>query len=364
MSENKPRTTIKSLLDLARWAPSGDNTQPWRFEIIDDQNFVIHGRFIGKNCVYDLEGDASELALGILIETLALAATRYHCHLKVERREEIPLKPPTFDVHLEFDPQITPSPLIDYIEKRSVQRRPLQIRPLSLSEKEALQNIIDEENYSILWLEGFSSRLRTALLMFRNANIRLTIPEAYEEHKKVIEWRARYSEDRIPDQALGTDPVMTRIMEWAMKSWGRINMLNRYAAGTWLPRIEMDLVPGIMCGAHFVIIAKKILQQPSDYTKAGRTIQRFWLTTTQLGLQLQPETTPLIFRKYIKHDIQFTRIAKARQKANACAMQLEGLIGKENADRAVFMGRIGAGKKGDARSRRRPLSELISTKAD
>jgi nitroreductase len=23
----------EQILDLARWAPSGDNTQPWRFEI-------------------------------------------------------------------------------------------------------------------------------------------------------------------------------------------------------------------------------------------------------------------------------------------------------------------------------------------
>ncbi len=360
MRNDSPQTTVHKILHLARWAPSGDNTQPWRFEIIDDHNFVIHGRFIGKNCVYDLEGHASEIALGILIETLTLVATRYSFRLKATRREEIPLKPPVFDIHLEPNPDITADPLIDCIEKRSVQRRPLQTRPLSSTEKETLCNAVDKENYSILWLEGFRQRLRAALLMFHNANIRLTIPEAYEEHKKVIEWRVRFSEDRIPDQALGTDPVMTRIMEWAMKSWERVNMLNHYAAGSWLPRIEMDLVPGIACGAHFVIIAKKSPQQPSDYTRAGRAIQRFWLTVTQLGLQLQPETTPLIFREYITHNIQFTRIARARQRANACAMQLEGLIGKQNADQAVFMGRIGAGQKGEARSLRRPLSELVS----
>ncbi|MCF6356130.1 MAG: nitroreductase family protein [Candidatus Polarisedimenticolaceae bacterium] len=361
MSLNKPETTIHKILDLARWAPSGDNTQPWRFEIIDDHNFIIHGRYIGENCVYDLEGDASEIALGILIETLTLAATQYNCRLRADRREEIRQKPPIFDVQLEPDQTIKPDPLVDCIEKRSVQRRPLKTRPLSSAEKEAVSNSIDTKKYRILWLEGFNNRLRTAFLMFNNANIRLTIPEAYEEHKKVIEWRAQYSKDRIPDQALGTDPVLTRTMEWAMKSWGRINALNHYAAGTWLPRIEMDLIPGIACAAHFVIIANETPQQPGDYTQAGRAIQRFWLTVTQLDLQLQPETTPLIFRKYVTHDIPFTCVAKGRERARACSRQLEQLIGKQNANQAVFMGRIGAGKKAEARSKRERLENLIST---
>jgi hypothetical protein len=45
--------------------------------------------------------------------------------------------------------------------------------------------------------------------MFRNAKLRLTMPEAHRVHKAVIEWNARYSEDRMPDQALGADPMTT-----------------------------------------------------------------------------------------------------------------------------------------------------------
>ena len=30
------REVLVKILDLARWAPSGDNTQPWRFEIVDE----------------------------------------------------------------------------------------------------------------------------------------------------------------------------------------------------------------------------------------------------------------------------------------------------------------------------------------
>ena len=34
---------IGRILDLARWAPSGDNTQPWRFRLTDDRHFTLIG---------------------------------------------------------------------------------------------------------------------------------------------------------------------------------------------------------------------------------------------------------------------------------------------------------------------------------
>jgi len=47
-------TVVEQILDLARWAPSGDNTQPWRFEIVDEVNVVVHGFDTREHCVYDL----------------------------------------------------------------------------------------------------------------------------------------------------------------------------------------------------------------------------------------------------------------------------------------------------------------------
>ncbi|MEO8996576.1 MAG: nitroreductase family protein, partial [Nitrosospira sp.] len=48
--------SISDILELARWAPSGDNTQPWRFEIIDERHLVIHAFDTRDHCIYDLDG--------------------------------------------------------------------------------------------------------------------------------------------------------------------------------------------------------------------------------------------------------------------------------------------------------------------
>ncbi|SFU47558.1 nitroreductase family protein [Nitrosospira multiformis] len=65
---------IANILQLARWAPSGDNTQPWRFEIIDDCHLIIHAFDTRDHCVYDLDGHPSQISLGALLETLSIAA--------------------------------------------------------------------------------------------------------------------------------------------------------------------------------------------------------------------------------------------------------------------------------------------------
>ena len=61
------------------------------------------------------------------------------------------------------------------------------------------------EGYRVIWLEGRNKRWQMARLLFRSAHIRLTTPEAYEVHRKNIEWGAQFSEDRIPEYAVGVD---------------------------------------------------------------------------------------------------------------------------------------------------------------
>lgn len=348
---------IEQILDLARWAPSGDNTQPWRFELAGPEHLVIHGFDTREHCVYDYCGQASQLSIGALIETLLIAASGHGLTASVQRRLDGPETTPTFDVHFQADASLLPDPLIDSITVRSVQRRPLSTRPLQMAQKTALEEAVGPA-YKILWLEGFADRARTARLLFANAQIRLTMPEAYTVHRDIIEWNAQFSENRIPDQALGLDPLTTRLMKWAMHSWQRVNFLNTFLAGTLAPRIQLDLIPGIACAAHFALIADSPASKLDDFVAAGRAVQRFWLTATHSGLQLQPAYTPLVFSAYVRSGTRFSAVPDLWDQANALSARLATLLGEKNADHAVFMGRLGAGPSAGARSTRLPLSRL------
>ncbi len=355
--EMTPPTVIEQILDLARWAPSGDNTQPWRFEIVDDHHVVVHGFDTRSHCVYDLDGRPSQISLGALLETISIAATKHGFLAIITRRVEMPATTPTFNVRFVPDQNLKPDPLIPCIPCRSVQRRAMRTRPLSLKEKEALAAAIGE-NHTILWLEGTAKRWAVARLMFNNAKLRLTLPEAYQVHRDIIQWNSRFSEDRVPDQALGLDSATLRLMHWVMQSWRRVDFFNTFLAGTLAPRIQMDLIPGIACAAHFIILAREAPKGVDNYIDAGRAVQRFWLTATKLGLQLQPEMTPLIFFRYARDGIQFSKAPQMFGEAQKVAKQLNQLVGEKNSSLAVFMGRIGAASAPEARSLRLSLDHL------
>ncbi len=347
----------EQILDLARWAPSGDNTQPWRFEIKGDLEVVVHGFDTREHCVYDLDGRPSQIALGALLETMRIAATGHGMRTKVSRRLEMPDEKPTFDIRFVPDRQVQPSLLIPLITVRTVQRRPLRTNRLTAAQKSVLEASV-APSHEIIWFETPQERWRVALLMFRNAKIRLTMREAYEVHRSVIEWNARFSEDKVPDQAVGVDPLTSRLMQWVMQSWSRVEFFNTWLGGTIMPRLQLDLIPGLACAAHFGLAAKATPVSIDDYVAGGRATQRFWLEVTRLGLWLQPEMTPVIFGRYHREAIEFTANESVRVLAAQVSTGLETLVGTECARRLVFFGRVGPGKAPRARSTRLPLSRL------
>jgi nitroreductase len=356
VAEAAPRGVAERILELARWAPSGDNTQPWRFEVRSEEHVVVHAFDTRTHCVYDFEGRASQVSVGAMLETLRIAATLQQRRSHVARRADAPEHAPVFDVHLEHDATIAPDPLADAIALRSVQRRPLSTRPLQPDARARLESSVGAA-HAVRWFEGAAARRRLAWLAVRSAKIRLTTPEAYAVHRDIIHWDAHHSDDRVPDRALGASGLTLRSMRWAMHSWSRIATLNRWFGGTLAPRLELDWLPGVRCAAHFALVAARPVVNIDDHVAAGAAMQRFWLTATALGLQLQPQYTPLVFAAYARRRVPFTQVPAAQRRAALVQRMLDAILG-EAAERTVFLGRVGHGPAASARSTRLPLERL------
>ena len=299
----------------------------------------------------------SQISIGALLETIRIAASGHGLSVVIERRPSDETRP-TFDVWLNSDPGIVPCPLIPHIMTRTVQRRALSTRALSSEQKCALEASVGSD-YSIRWVEGWRGRLDSARVMFASAKIRLTTPEAYAVHKSVIEWNARFSTDKIPDQAVGLDPLTTRVTHWVMQDWHRVEFFNRYLGGTLIPRLQLDVLPALACAAHFLIVARSALTGIDDYVAAGRAVQRFWLTAAQLGLLLQPEMTPLIFSLYARDNREFSVREGSLDRARQVRADLARLMDAASLETAVYMGRIGSGPTPTSRSTRIDLDTLL-----
>ncbi len=352
---------IVEVLRLARWAPSGDNGQPWRFSIEGRLRAVVHVGDTSARVLYDYRGRASWLAAGALVETAALAATMTGHRLDWQLLPAKPGDPPGLTLGFDLVPVqgLEMDALALEIEKRSVQRRALSGRPLQdahrLALEQAAASVPDAE---ILWLDTLGAKARMAGLLWHNAGIRLTAPEAYATHCKAIEWGQRYSQDRIPDQSLGLDPLALAVMRWAMQRWERVNFLNRYGAGTVLPRIELDWWPALRCAAHFVLLRKRAPTTALDFITSGRSMQRLWLAAEQCGVRLQPEITPLVFYWYHKEGVPVSRDPEVQRRVESLCERMRRMWPDAVLERAVFVGRLGYGPSAGARSLRHELHAL------
>ncbi|MBN9695969.1 MAG: nitroreductase family protein [Zoogloea sp.] len=346
------------ILDLARWAPSGDNCQPWKFQIISDSHVVIHGSDTRDWCLYDFDGHASHIAHGALIETIRIAASGEQLSISWKRRSDSPEGAAIFDIFFQPSPDPSNDPLLPFIEARVVQRRIMKTKRLSNEQKSAISRA-GGTDFDVRFFESNSEKLKIAELLWRSAYVRLTCPEAYAVHREVIEWGARFSNDKIPEEAVGADPLMASMMQWVMGSWKRVNFFNNFMFGTILPRIELDALPAFFCGAHLVLQPRGKLTGTDDYVKTGMAIQRIWLTAAEQGLFLQPEMTPLIFRWYARRERSFSAEPHAMKIAKEISGKLERIAHLKEQDDIGFFCRLGESNPPSSRSLRKSLDELI-----
>ena len=204
------KETLLRILDRARWAPSGDNTQPWRFQIVADDQLIVHGHDTRDEILYDFDGHASHMAHGALLETMRIAASAEGLAMVWHANADEEWRKIEYMVRFFEAPDQAPDPLSPYIEARTVQRRPMRLTPLTSTQRQALLDA-PGESYSVQLFESFAERKKIARLLWDNAYIRLTCPEAFPVHQSIIEWGARFSKDRIPEQAVGVDPVTAKI---------------------------------------------------------------------------------------------------------------------------------------------------------
>lgn len=347
---------LRSILELARWAPSGDNLQPWRFEVLDAFTLKVH--VLRETDVYDLRGLATRITCGVLLETIRLAASRHQLAASwapgLSDSDYI-----VYDLRFQPAAAAAPDPLSDFIRQRSVDRRPYRLRRLSSAEKTALETSV-QPHFHIRWHETTGERWSITRLNAAATRLRLTIPETFPVHQRIIDWDHAQSTDRVPAASVGLDPMTRKLMRWVMQDWRRSEFMNRYLAGPLVPMLEMDWAPGLACGAHFVLLHRDGNEMgETDLLAAGQALQRFWLTATRLGLAMQPAFATLTFSSYGEKGIRFSRSPHGEQQAAVLSKKFKTLFGMP-ASRIAFIGRIGEPRSASpARSTRRPLEELL-----
>ena len=350
---------LESLLDIARWAPSGDNAQPWTFRIDSGEQITVHIRCAAGNVYEYANGQPTLLSAGTLLENIEIAAPafgrkaswRYLGCSNGVHAIEISLAQSGSDAN---------PPLFDQIGRRSVDRRPFRTRPLSKDQKSALAAELSGD-INLCWFESLADRRKIAGLTRLATEIRLRIPETFEIHNRIVDWDNLKSQHGIPARALGLDPLTLKIMRWTLARRARTEISNKLGSPTFAS-LQMDVLPGIFSAAYFAFVIRERAKDPDgravQLLKGGQSVQRFWLRATGLGLAMQPCLAPLAFAHYGRTGEDFTTHVPSLKAAARLSRRLDQTVGAGG--EPVFLGRIGWSRSVPAsRSIRRPLTELL-----
>jgi hypothetical protein len=354
---------LERILDAARWAPSGDNAQPWSFEIKgeNDVRVSIHRE---RGNVYEYrDGEPTVISAGTLLENIAIAAP---CFGKTASWTYTGSDAGAhrIAVHFESGPA-TSHPLFDEIPNRSVDRRAYRMKPLS-PEAKALLTEAAGPDIAVEWHESLGARRRIASLTNQATDIRLRIPEAYDVHRRIVDWERLQSPTGIPSRALGLDAMTLKVMRWSMAEWKRTDFGNRMGS-TFFAGLQMDVMPGIRSAAYFAFRPRAGVARGAErivqLLHAGQSVQRLWLTASRLGLAMQPCQAVLAFTHYGAADEAFTKSIRERASAARLAMNAEKVLARPG--ELVFLARIGfpAARAQKSRSTRKELASLIQAPA-
>lgn len=358
-------SVLDRVIEAGRWAPSADNTQPWRFHIRSDTAFDITVALEPGNIYEYRGGEPTLLAAGMLLETMRLRAAHFGHVLKWTVEEESPHQ---LRVACQLSPSAaaTPEPDLDYmIELRRVERAGMTPRALTAHHKAQLEASLGPE-LAVQWHESLAERWAHSWMNAKAAVLRFKTPETIPVHQKVVQFGQAFPRFGLPSKALGLSPIAHGVMRLALASQTRAQWLIGRLGGAYYAALEMDIIPGMFSSAHFTISAKSDRAGMSalDVMMIGQRLQRFWLMSAQLQLGFQPGCAPLCFYAYGQSGEVFSQSKRRLKAARTLSAAVDRLYGGR-ANHVMFRGRLGHDRKAAGRSRslRQPASALIERDA-
>lgn len=338
------KNTIKNILEHAVNAPSGNNSQPWKF-IVKENEIYIHNISDSDITPYNFDQKGSYIAHGALIENISIIALKYGYMANVEI---FPNKNNANIIAIVTLDKAEPKKdsLFDFIINRATNRRIYKKTPLKPEHKEEILKtekevdrgskikIIEDvkEVEKVAWALGLHERL-----IFENKMIHGIVFSSilWSEKENVEKRKGLYIKTKFPDMPSFMLPVMKIFGNWLF-----VNVVNKLGLAN---KIQAQSAESCISSSALCAILVDG-ETNEDYLNGGRLLQRIWLTITKLGLSLQPMTgIPYLARRILAGDSsgfspeQVGLIKQANEEINS--------VFNENGKTVLMIFRIGYDSK-------------------
>ncbi len=350
------REKLKFLLNFAVLAPSGENCQPWQFEILDNaiKFFNVPER---DQSLYNFNQYGSLVAHGAALENIVIAARHLGYEVKVS------LFPNSADKNLvafltfeKSDPVC--DPLYDSIHNRTTNRKMYKNIPLTGEQRQNIflpNSIYPSVGVQFTEDKNQINELSSAVsvnerLVFENRSIH----DFFFSHLRLTDEENDKMRNGFYIKTLELQPQQIKAIK-LFKSWNVLNIFNRVLGVS--RKISKDNAKIYKNSAAIGIITISEVND-SNLVNAGRVFQRIWLKVTESRLSLQPVTGVLFFMRRLEVGETNGFTTKQVELVKEAYSIIKSIF-SVNDKIITLLFRIGDGGEPSARSPRMPMENFI-----
>lgn len=291
------------ILNIAKNAPSGGNTQPWIVQVLDDTVWVMLDNSVISN-------DENFTYLGALF---SLGALSYNIQMAANSLGHITsltfIEQPPFKVEIKitgYNSALKNEDNIKNIQNRCTNRKPtsntIPEETLYRLEKE-LDEFLDKNklpSFKLIRTRNTNQMQQIAIILSELERLRFSNKQTREQFFLEIKCKEEEYTDKIALKTLGLPFVMEKLM---------CAMIKKPAIrGLLFPKLIRAIVKRQLLKSSDIACFYSVERpSPGELIKLGYTVQFFWLQLTHYGYSMQPWTSlPFYFiEKYFDKPLTF-----------------------------------------------------------
>lgn len=268
LSAKAQNSNFTEIVQYAVKAPSGHNTQPWKFRIKNDSIEILPDFDLTLTAVDNTRREMY-ISLGCATENLCIAATHfgYEYHIVKSNGQSV-------IVQLKKS-STGEDPLFNVIAQRQTNRSVYQKRKIAADTLQLIQQVPLEPNVGMYFFENGSSLADTLTTFIARGNTIQMTDKAFKE--ELLNWirfnkkQIRQTNNGLTFQTLGFPSLpgfMARVI------------INSHLKPAQQNKSDLEKV---YSSSHLILFTTQH-NTPEEWIALGRSLERFLLKTTALGI--------------------------------------------------------------------------------
>jgi hypothetical protein len=348
---------IKEIIKAGTMAPSGDNSQPWRFEI-EQNELRIFNLPDRDNPFLNFGQRGSYIAHGGLIENIDIAASNLGYCANITLFPDNANDKCVAKIIFEKNNNRKKDELYDFLFTRHTNRKPYTNDKLNDTQREYITSSLNKIEGGFVKLIDDKEKKKIAGRAGSSAEIVIlenkTLHGYLFDHIVWSESEERQKKTGLYINTMEFNPVQKILFKLA-RNWHIMKLAIKIGFSKFIAKEDAKLYS---TGAALGIIVIKDNSKES-YIVAGRIMQRVWLKTEKMGLSLQPVTATLFFmQRILANDTEDMTVQHIKLLKSAYTDIQNAFDIKDNTIAMMF--RIGYANKPSARSSRQEPNIRIS----